>query len=63
MPFCNGTDRSSNFALTRKGADFHWVRDNEKGMISLIVRRANVSTHKVRCAPDPVWERHHTEYC
>jgi len=31
--------------LTRKGADFHWVRDNEKGMISLMVRRANVSTY------------------
>ena len=32
-------------ALTRKGADFHWVRDNKKGMVSLIVRRANESTY------------------
>ena len=40
-------------ALTRKGADFHWVRDNKKGMVSLIVRKANKSICKVRCAPDP----------
>jgi hypothetical protein len=25
MPLCNGTDRGSNFALTRKGADFREV--------------------------------------
>lgn len=25
MPFCNGTDKGSKFALTRKGADFHLV--------------------------------------
>ncbi len=26
MPLCNGADRGSNFALTRKGADFRVVQ-------------------------------------
>jgi hypothetical protein len=31
MPICNGSDRGSSFALPRKGADFRWVLDHEKG--------------------------------
>jgi hypothetical protein len=30
-PFCNGTDRGSKFALTRKRADFRLVLNHEKG--------------------------------
>jgi hypothetical protein len=31
MPFCNGADRGSSFALPQKGADFRLVLDHEKG--------------------------------
>lgn len=30
MSSCNGADRGSKFALTRKGADFRLVADYEK---------------------------------
>ena len=32
MPFCNGADRGSKFALTRKRADFQQVLNHEKGL-------------------------------
>jgi hypothetical protein len=34
-PVCNGSDRGSNFALPRQGADFRRVLNHEKGTESL----------------------------
>jgi len=51
MTCCNGADRGSNFALTRKSADFCGVRDSENVIGSLGGRNRKCSRLLVSCAP------------
>jgi hypothetical protein len=51
MMSCNGADKGSNFALTRKGADFRGVRDSENVVGSLGGRNRKCSRLRVSCAP------------
>lgn len=57
MLCCNGADRGSKFALTRKCADFRVVLNHEKAKEQCIIRSSQIRSRHESCWREPAFRK------